>query len=395
MLFVSEVRLDRKLGAGRALIDTIEELRRRGVHVETYDAHDAFGSEPRPRSDRLRPLLFARRARDFVRENASRFDVVESIHGSFPYRKREIGFDGLLVARSTGLVPFYLEYTRYEQWRWPELVPGTRVGRSVNRVADRLRLQAWKRSLETSDVVRVLNGDESSYVRHVMGMGSKVLELGEGLPSAYARSLAAAASDSRRRIDQLEVCCIGSWCLRKGAADWGQIIRTVTAAIPAVRFSFLGTGVPRARVQADMGLDSSVSVEVVPVFEPEHLPDLLKDAAVGALPSYIEGCPLGVLEQLSAGIPTVAYDVPGPRSMLCNLSLLVERGDARGIGERLIEILRLDPVSHSALSDACVRQGSGWALESTTETLLRRYTSELARGGRHGMEARLVSPAGR
>ena len=53
-----------------------------------------------------------------------------------------------------------------------------------------------------------------------------------------------------------------------------------------------------------------------PTFEEADLPSLLADCAVALFPSYVEGFGLAVLEQLAAGLPTIAYDVPGPRQIL-------------------------------------------------------------------------------
>jgi glycosyltransferase involved in cell wall biosynthesis len=149
---------------------------------------------------------------------------------------------------------------------------------------------------------------------------------------------------------------IGSWCLRKGAADWPQIIARTRAIVPDATFRFLGTWRERGDVLRDLGLRDAEWISVVPHFDPHRLPILLATATVGALPSYIEGFPLSVLEQLAAGLPTVTYDVPGPRVAVSKLTreMMAPRGDTARFSELLAEILMLDQGSYEQLATECV-----------------------------------------
>jgi glycosyltransferase involved in cell wall biosynthesis len=370
ILIVSKVPLSPRLGAGRALTDEIDGLRQRGVQVETFDVRDAFASPPR--LERFRPMAFGTRARDFVRRNAARFDVVESVHGTFPYSRRELGFDGVLVARSTGLVPLYLDYKRYERARWPGRISGTVPGRVLERVSDRRRLRAWTRTVAHADVIRVLNPDEVRYLDGLDAAAGKVLELPEGLPREYAMALEVAAASASERLDKPVVAFVGSWCLRKGAADWPTIMAKVRESAPGASFRFLGTGVSSERVRSDLSVPER-GVEVVPTFAPVALPKLLRDVTVGVFPSYIEGWGLGLVELLAAKIPTVSYDVPGPRTILRAQPLLVPRGNAEALARRVVEILRMDESSYRRLASTCAEIGRGPTLEETVDLLLERY----------------------
>ena len=64
------------------------------------------------------------------------------------------------------------------------------------------------------------------------------------------------------------------------------------------------------------------------------------DCTVGAFPSYVEGFGLAVLEQLAAGLPTVAYNLPGPRDILKSTlpDLLVPCGDAEKFAATLCQV---------------------------------------------------------
>jgi glycosyltransferase involved in cell wall biosynthesis len=97
---------------------------------------------------------------------------------------------------------------------------------------------------------------------------------------------------------------------------------------------------------------------------------------VGVLPSYIEGFGLAVLEMLAAGIPVVAYDVPGPRDTLGKVprNLLVSAGEKKVMGEKLSDVLQLGPSSYKQLSRSCVQVASQFQWKD----IAQNYISKLA-----------------
>lgn len=380
ILIVSNTRLTRETGAGRAQLETAEELARLGHSVETFDYVDAFRTLRAGRRDRLLPLRFARRAREHFRRNPGRWDVVEALQGALPFSKEELGFDGVLVARSTGLYAFYARYAEYERTRWPERLPGTPLGKALHRRSLRLAFAASERSVQTCDLVRVLNRAEERFVHEQLGLGHKCLTLPEGLSDAHAEALAASAAGPRDRLRSREVVAIGSWSLRKGAADWGEIVASVLATVPDARFLFLGTGVGEERVLHDLGLPRSERVSVVPFYRSDELPGLLRNATVGALPSYVEGWGLAVLEQLAAAVPSVAYDSPGPREMLGSFdSLLVPPGDVRAFSAGVAELLTLDEDAYSRLAAESVAVARSYLLPEIARRAADAYAAALKR----------------
>jgi glycosyltransferase involved in cell wall biosynthesis len=373
---ISNVPWRRELGAGRGQVELAEELRRLGHVVRKFDYRDAFGDQQPRRWHRLFPLRFARRARKYVRENRREFDVVEALTEDLPFSRRDLGFDGLLVARSMGLHPLYEQYIRYERATWPDRIPGTVVGKTLHRLTVRQRSAACRRSLRAADLVRVLNADEEAYVR-ALALGHKCVTLPDGLSDAFAGALARSAVPARERLRRTEVVFVGSWSLRKGAADWGEIVRHTRTLVPGVKFRFLGTGRGRIDILRDLRLQQVEGISVVPHFEADDLPSLLAIATAGSLPSYIEGCPFSVLEQLAAGLPTVTYDAPGSRAILGRLRkrLMVPPGDTRGFAQLLAEILTLDEGSYSRLAAECVSVASEFRCSEIAEACLAAYTA--------------------
>jgi glycosyltransferase involved in cell wall biosynthesis len=380
---VSNVPWRRELGAARGQIEVADELRKLGHIVERFDSRDAFGDAQPARWHRLFPSRFARRARKHVREHGRNFDVIEALAEDLPFSKRELGFDGLLVARSMGLHTLYEEYIRLERETWPERIPGTVVGKALHRLNVHRRSAACRRSLEYADLVRVLNTDEQAYVRSTFGVGKRCAVIPDGLSDSLAAALARDALPPAERLRRREVVFIGSWSLRKGAADWGQIVDFTRRLAPDTKFRFLGTGVSRNGILRDLRVSDVDWISVVPYFRAVELPGLLAGATVGALPSYIEGCPFGVLEQLGAGIPTIAYDAPGSRIMLSRFSrpLMAPRGDAGRFAKLLAEMLKLDERSYAELAAQCISVASEFRYRRIVAAILDVYAAASASEG--------------
>jgi glycosyltransferase involved in cell wall biosynthesis len=134
-------------------------------------------------------------------------------------------------------------------------------------------------------------------------------------------------------------------------------MRAIWRKIPEARFCFLGTMVEPGAVLSDLGIQSSERIELVSKYPPTDLPQLLAHCTVGVFPSYVEGFGLAVLEQLAAGIPTVAYDASGPRDILgaCLPESLVPLGDVEGLASAVCKILQLDLPAYERLLERSVQ----------------------------------------
>jgi len=214
-----------------------------------------------------------------------------------------------------------------------------------------------RRSLELADLINVPNDDERRYVEDRLGLRGKCRVFPFGLSASRRQSLCAAMRPAAERLAEKTIAFVGVWSPRKGAKDWGAVIRRVRTEIPDARFLFLGTGYGADVVRRDLALESGDGIEVVPTFAGGELPRLLARATAGAFPSYIEGFGFGLLEMLAAGLPSVAYDVPGPRSMLgdSDMSLLAKAGDVDAMGARLVALLETSPSEYVAFAEKSLR----------------------------------------
>lgn len=95
----------------------------------------------------------------------------------------------------------------------------------------------------------------------------------------------------------------------------------------------------RARV-AELGLEGTVRFAGYR----SDVPDLLVAADVSVLTSLYEGIPRGLMESMVAGLPVVATDVPGTRTLVVDggTGLLVRPGDVEGLA-RALHRIRSEP----------------------------------------------------
>jgi glycosyltransferase involved in cell wall biosynthesis len=358
---VIDTHWTRDLGAPRVQLELAEELRTLGHQVDKFSFEDAFPRRTAPRghpgglATRLRThlasnLSFAERAAAYVRSHAGSFDVIDANQADLPFPKQRLGFAGLLVARSVGLLSAYEAFERFAATRWPEPWSGRQLARRwLTSPGRRRRLRDAARSFRCADLINVSNGDDLKTVSDTMGFGSKVVTFPFGLAEARRAAFLGQRRSAQDRLAARTVAFIGAWNSRKGAKDWPRIAERVLARLPDARFLLLGTGHTPEYVLHGFPPAVRPSVAVVPGYRSDELPGLLAPVTLGAFPGYLEGFGFAVLEQLAAGLPTAAYDAPGPREMMRRLAFpsTVAPGDAAGFADLLVHLLTL-PVERYA-----------------------------------------------
>ena len=357
ILAIVNLPWDTRLGASRVWIELGKEWTRAGHTVEKFCLTDAYPetSSSGARSA-LRQALFPRKAAAYVRENVDRFDVIDCLIGVLPFSKDSLGFSGLVVARSVGLFRLYDRFLHQSRKVWPSQSKGRWFGHFFHRlIAWRSRSDSEK-SIRTCDLLNLPNEDERRELTMDQAVHVSAIVEPYGLDDEFLEALATAAAPAKRRLQCQKICFIGMWGPRKGSREWRQIMAAVWEHHPAAQFLFLGTMFDETVVRADLGGDNSTQILCRPAFAVRDLPLLIADCVMGVFPSHVEGFGLALLEQLAAGLPTVAYNVPGPRQILRTQSerLLTPVGDTAAIAARAAEILSLSVPDYEKLSAECV-----------------------------------------
>lgn len=390
ILLVVNLNWDARLGAVRVFMELADAWRTAGHAVETFSLSDAFpGKSVSPAIFAIRQALFGYKAAGFVRKNAGRFDVIDALIGSLHASKEKLQFSGLLVARSVGLYRLYDRFEQDARVRWPRS-EGKILGRILYTLVGWWSRRTSDAAVLHADLINVPNKEEAACLRDEVNRDLAVTVQPYGLNQPRREALAASAAAPAKRLAMKKVCFLGMWALRKGSRDWAQLVRYVWNKVPETRFCFLGTMVEQHTVFSDLALQSSAKIECVAEYSQEDLPALLAECAAGAFPSYVEGFGIAVLEQLAAGIPTVAFDVAGPRDILGpELSrLLIPAGNVDKFAETLIDILECDPSAYQQLASQCRERA-----RSFTWTAIAQDTAEVYRARLAGVRAKRPIPA--
>lgn len=378
ILAIVNLPWDARLGAARVWMELADEWTRAGHVVEKFCLTDAF---PKPTSSSVvatfRTALFPGRARKFVRQNATRFDVVDCLIGTLPYRKRTLGFRGLFVARSVGLHRLYGAFLEEAGRRWPGQPHGRWSGRIFHGFFERLFWRNCQRSLQVCDLLNLPNDDERVALAADAAIRSPAIVEPYGLSDRFRETLGAAAASAAERLRRPRICFIGTWSLRKGSRDWPRIMAKVWERHPQAEFVLLGTMAEEAVVHAELGLKNSALVTCRSKYAAADLPELLADCTLALFPSYIEGFGLAVLEQLAAGLPTLAYDVPGPRQILPP-AWLTPVGDPTAMAASATEIFAKPPAEYETLSATAREIAGRFRWSEIAEATARHYRAALA-----------------
>jgi glycosyltransferase involved in cell wall biosynthesis len=382
ILCIVNLPWDPRLGATRVWFELSEQWKKGGHKIDKFCLSDAF---PKPISSPAlyvwRQVVFPYRAARYVRDHAPEFDVIDCLIGTLPFSKRSLGFSGVLVGRSIGLYLAYTDFIRSSRQRWRDQPRGKFLGRLFYPFTSWLLRRSADCALAHCDCFNVPN-DEEKQALEQRCPGAKIIVQPYGLNDAERAALAHAAQPAAARLARKEVCFLGMWSVRKGSRDWPTILRALWNSIPNALFTFLGTIMNEAIVLRDLELSPRESVRCIASYDPDDLPQLIGNCTVGLFPSYIEGFGLSVIEQLAAGIPTIAYDVPGPRHIFAGASsaqFLVPVGDIKAMVGRAIEILQMNENDYAVLSAKCRQIAEQFRWEQIAANTAQDYRETLER----------------
>lgn len=356
----------RHLGGPRVQIELAEELRAKGHTVEKFSLEDAR-RESRPPSllGNSLPWFAMQVHRRILRDPA--YDVIDAHQGTIMRSKESLGFNGHLVVRSVGLHDFY---SRYQWYADPHSAPGLRhrLGRLRERLVSEASQWAVDRSFDLADQILAPNQAEYDFLQLNPRWGKKAHVTPIPISREFFVALKSVSHQSLH-THPASVAFVGSWHPRKGSRDWPRLAHLLSAGLPELRFHFLGTGIERT----PPGLPRDVVW--VPHYEPDELPALLTEVDVGVFPSYLEGFGIAVVEQLAAGIPVVAYDVPGPRDILhpVDPSLLIPPGDVRSLTERVIALFSLHSENFAELRSRSITRAKELTWEEWVGPMIDYY----------------------
>lgn len=189
-------------------------------------------------------------------------------------------------------------------------------------------------------------------IRTILQRAERVVVLSSGwkafieriAPSAQVTCLynpvAIAATPTGRRSDR-DILFLGRLTQAKGFFDLLEAFAIVKERFPAACLRCGGEGdLDEVRARASMlGIENDV--DLLGWINGSVKERWLAEATIYVLPSYAEGLPMGVLEAMGAGLPTVSTPVGGIPDAIDDGAegFLVEPGDVRALAERIMQLL--------------------------------------------------------
>lgn len=167
-------------------------------------------------------------------------------------------------------------------------------------------------------------------------------------------------SDARERIrqefgiseDAFVIVNVARFEPQKGHVFLLQTLKQLLSQVDRkVAVLLVGIGIDQEKIEAEvkrLGLQDVVHFTGYR----QDVPDLLTASDVSIMTSHYEGIPRALMESMALGVPVVATDVPGTRTLIRSgqTGLLVEYGDIPGMAAALLKVLA-DPTLASQLGE--------------------------------------------
>ena len=352
------------LGGGKAQFHLANEYSKKGHQVELLGPVSMRGKIQSEKTD-SNNATFNR----YLKKHTNAFDIIEYDHCFIPDPSVSQSCSALLVARS---VLFKLHADSIK-------TPGDpRIAKRINSLIRSVILLRSKPNSSTKTILNALSLPDLINVsssRDVTAATSCGIRADKIICQPYA--LTAHELDSLRiRTTGNNVVFLGTFDFRKGCTNIAKTFAHIHSRFPQTRLKLLGAKGLMQTEQEILGFfprKLRESVDVFLRFDRSELPTLLQDCKLAIFPSYWEGFGFSVLETLAAGIPTLAYDAPGPCDILPP-SWLFPVGDFQKMGSKACELLSDSSDEHA---NAAREYGRRFSWPAIAEATLDAYAAAL------------------
>ena len=200
-----------------------------------------------------------------------------------------------------------------------------------------------------------LTEQEKEKIIDVVGRGRQIFVVPNGIDSPVFMEVKAARRELGLKLDELVVGFVGRFGPQKDPL--GMLERFVIAQreLPGLRLVMIGDGPLRKEVEQQVIKWDLVDNVVLP--GAIQAGPLLKAFDLFAMSSMYEGMPYVLLEAMKAGLPIVSTQVSGVNELVQSAAsgFVVEQGDARQFGNRMLELLSCPATRESFGREALAR----------------------------------------
>lgn len=380
ILLVSRNPWGDSLGVSKVHFDLKHEYEKLGHQVD-YLSWDVLYPDGQSTYDSIMGPLFTKKIFQYLKANAYKYDVIDANCECVPYSKASFNFFGVLVFRSHGLPQTYQEnlqspvFKKILEKTQKKVRLKTRIGNLYRSLHREVGIKELNGSIDHADLVHCLNQAEYDFLVHYGIAKEDIKHIPNGLADSYILQ----ASKLPVEYKENTLSFIGSWTFRKGITDLDEILNVTQAQAEVKLLNLIGGHVEAAKVESYFSTANKSLLKIIPRFTQESLLSLICDVKVGVFPSYVEGLPLSIVEQLACGIPVVAYKVPGSIEILQKVDsdLLIESGNTKEFGKKVAEILNMADNDYTILSLRCKEVARDFTISKVAAEFIKEYQNKL------------------
>ncbi|MBE9045934.1 glycosyltransferase family 4 protein [Pleurocapsales cyanobacterium LEGE 10410] len=379
ILLVIHEELDLNSGAAGSTLRIGEEYQKLGHEVQYYSFDNLSSKLHRLAKEALFSEFVAAHIYALLRKQ--QIDVIDASTGDIwlwaKLRTKLQAYNSLLVTRSHGLEHLLHLKNKEEarrgnlqlSWKYP-LYRGS------------LQLSQVTSSLHSSDLVYLLNRQEAEYVVEHLGVKpSKVHIFPNGIPESFLKVSfdSSIAEDSVVRIAQ-----IGTYIPRKGILYSVPALNKILAKYPQVHVSFLGTECRECpdvkQIYADFHPTVRDRVKVVPRYNHEELPNLLRGHHIKLFPTISEAFGKALVEGMACGLAPITTSTGGPMEIVHDGhdAIVISPHDSQAIEQSLIRLIE-DKTYLESLRRNAYATAQKYSWQHIAKNRLSVYEKELKR----------------
>lgn len=162
------------------------------------------------------------------------------------------------------------------------------------------------------------------------------------------------------------------------AKDQDTVIKSLEFLPKIYKLVLVGDGERREELE-NLVKEKNLSSRVFFLGIRKDIPNLLKTSYVSVQSSIFEGFGITALESMSAGIPTIATDVPGLSTIVKDGGILFPVGDYKTLAKIIFSLERND--MYNKIKNSCIEKSKIYDIKITAEKYLNLY-KDLIGGGK-------------
>lgn len=304
ILFTIHHHLDPNSGAAGVTLKLGQEYQKAGHQVSYF----SFDDLPSKLPEIIKAIIFSYWLTIYLLTAKQSIDVIDASTGDlwlWTIMFRHFHPNSVIITRSHGLEhSLHLENLAESargnlklSWKYPLYHGG-------------LRLWEVKTSIKNADMTLVLNSrDRTLACQELKITPEKLTIVSNGIPEEFINlpwENTPQSADSTIGIAQ-----VGSFIARKGIKYSIAALNDILQRFDNVKISFLGTGCAACKVLSNFSPDVRHRITVVPSYNHQVLPDLLKTHQIKLFPTLSEGFSLALIEAMACGLVPITTSTPG------------------------------------------------------------------------------------